>query len=119
MSNPRINQIDKEIARLQTEKENLEAIEGGYTFDMGLWCVSSNHVTLNPKPKKEKVLKTYKYTVKNTDDWAITDNIMVVVAESKMKAKQLLNKSGYNVKKTSEIIELKEGLHFIQEAIVE
>ena len=27
MSNPRINQIDKEIARLQTEKENLEAIE--------------------------------------------------------------------------------------------
>jgi glycine/D-amino acid oxidase-like deaminating enzyme len=38
MSNPRINQIDKEIAKLQAEKENLEAIEATikkYNIDCG------------------------------------------------------------------------------------
>ena len=74
---------------------------------------------LNPKPKKEKALRTFKYTIENKDEWRITDYILVIVAQSKTHAKILLTKNGYNIQKTSEIVELKEGIHMIQEMITE
>lgn len=105
------------------EKEIVEEADRQYPIQLSL---SLNNAfqngakwLFNDKINNQKTLRIFKYTLKNTDVWAITDHIMVVVANSKIQAKQMLNKSGYDVKKTSELIELKQGIHFIQQAITE
>lgn len=64
-------------------------------------------------------MKTFKYTVKNTDKWRLTDTEIVVVASSKTTAKTKLKKEGYDIEKTSELIELVEGVHIIQDGFSE
>ena len=64
-------------------------------------------------------MRTFRFTIKNIDAWAITNQEMIVVAENKTKAKQLLKDSGYDIKTTGELVELKTGVHLIQEMITE
>lgn len=64
-------------------------------------------------------MKTFKYTIKNTDKWRLTDTEIVVVASSKTTAKTKLKKEGYDIEKTSELIELVEGVHIIQDGFSE
>lgn len=64
-------------------------------------------------------MRAFKFTIKNTDPWAITDTEIVVIASSKTTAKTQLKKKGYDIEKTSELIELVEGVHIIQEATTE
>ena len=60
-------------------------------------------------------MKTFRYTITNTDPWAITDTEIIVIASSRATAKTQLKKGGYDVEKTSQLIELGEGIHIIQE----
>lgn len=57
----------------------------------------------------------YKFTVKNEDTWAITDTEIVVIADNKVAAKNLLKQEGYSIEKARELIELETGVHVIQE----
>jgi hypothetical protein len=69
--------------------------------------------------ENQNKMRTFRFTIDNPDKWAITDTEIVVIAEDKPSAKKLLTKAGYTVDKTSELIELVEGIHIIQESIVE
>lgn len=64
-------------------------------------------------------MRTFRFIIKNTHAWAITNQEMIVVAENKTKAKQLVKDSGYDIKTTGELVELKTGVHLIQEMITE
>lgn len=64
-------------------------------------------------------MRTFRYVIKNTDKWRITDTEIVVIAESKPKAKEMLKLAGYHIEKTSELTELTVGVHIIQEQITE
>jgi hypothetical protein len=64
-------------------------------------------------------MKAFKYTVMNTDKWRLTDTEIVVIATSKATAKTKLKKEGYDIKNTSELIELVEGVHIIQNGFSE
>lgn len=74
---------------------------------------------------KEKKLRTFQFTYINNDDWAITDTKIVVIAENKRKAIKIVDEhkdryKWYNTKAGEmEIIELKKGLHLIQEGLTE
>lgn len=59
-------------------------------------------------------MRTFKFTVKNPDNWAITDTEIIVIAEDKVSAKKMLKSANYDVKKTHELIELTSGVHIIQ-----
>jgi hypothetical protein len=60
-------------------------------------------------------MKAFIYTIINTEPWAITDTKIIVIATSKATAKTKLKKEGYDVEKLSDLIELGEGIHIIQE----
>jgi len=64
-------------------------------------------------------MKTFHYTIKNTDPWAITDTEIIVIAINKVSAKKLLKEAGHNDVKTSDLIELKTGVHTIQTYMTE
>ena len=64
-------------------------------------------------------MRTFRFTIKNIDAWAISNKEMIVVAEDKTKAKKMLKDSGYDIKTTSELVEIKAGIHVIQEMITE
>lgn len=64
-------------------------------------------------------MKTFKFTVINSDRWAITNKEIIVVAANKLAATEKLIQSGYEINNDSELIELDEGVHIIQEDITE
>ena len=59
-------------------------------------------------------MRTFHFTVTNTDAWAITNREIIVVAEDKVAAKKALKLAGYDNLKTSALVELKDGVHVIQ-----
>jgi hypothetical protein len=60
-------------------------------------------------------MRTFRFTIKNTDPWALTNKEIIVVAEDKPAAKQLLKEAKYEIQKTSDLVEIKTGVHVIQE----
>lgn len=68
---------------------------------------------------KLEIMRTFRYTIKNTDSWRITDTEIVVIAEDKVSAKKLLKAAKYDIQKTSDLVELKAGVHMIQEPMTE
>lgn len=64
-------------------------------------------------------MKTYKYSIPNTDDWAITDTEIVVVADNKNVAVKMLEED-FKIKVDREKLTLlKKGVHIIQHEITE
>ena len=64
-------------------------------------------------------MKTFWYTIDNTDTWRITDNEIIVVADNKKAAIKALKDAGYDNIISENLRELKTGVHIIQEQITE
>jgi hypothetical protein len=60
-------------------------------------------------------MRTFKFTVKNQDDWAICNTEIIVVAKDKLLAKKMLVSANYDINKIHDLIELTSGIHIIQE----
>jgi hypothetical protein len=63
-------------------------------------------------------MKVFKFTIKNNDEWAITNLEVIVVADDKFDAIKLLQEAGYNLS-DGKLIRLEEGVHLIVEAMTE
>jgi hypothetical protein len=62
-------------------------------------------------------MKTYRFTLRNKHQWAITDDEVIVIAKDMNEAKSLLVGSGfsdYDVQ-IGELVLLKPGVHLIIE----
>lgn len=60
-------------------------------------------------------MKTFHYTIKNYDIWAITDNEIIIVAENiDIAFDKLVNYYKKEVFDKELLIELEEGVHIVQ-----
>lgn len=64
-------------------------------------------------------MKTFNYTIKNDEPWAITDKEIIVVSENKKSAQKALKEAGYSDVSAKELVELNVGVHIIQDPITE
>jgi hypothetical protein len=64
-------------------------------------------------------MKTFHYTIPNTDPWGLASTEIIIVAEDKKIAKTLLKTSGYIGVKAKDLTELKSGVHLVQHSITE
>lgn len=67
---------------------------------------------------------TFRYTEENTDEWAISDCEIIIIAENKSEAMKMLKDSdelkfhGIQIKKEN-LVKLNSGIHIITEKATE